>query len=315
MTRIFFATDVHGSEKCFGKFLNAWKFYKSSVIILGGDLTGKVIVPIIDNGAGLFTCNFLGSSYEMHSENEVQTFEKNLRFSGYYPFRTDKQNLEALNASKDKQDELFTRLMDDTLKRWITQAEEKLKPNKIRMYVTGGNDDKFEIEPILKSSDYVIDAEGEVVRLDDDHEMISSGYSNITPWSCPRDITEEELEVKIAAMADRVENMQNCIFNLHCPPYDSGLDTAPELDKNLKPVFRSGQLSQIPVGSKAVRSALEKYKPLLGLHGHIHESRGEAEVGRTLCLNPGSEYTEGILRGVILDLDKNRIKSWQFTSG
>jgi hypothetical protein len=251
----------------------------------------------------------------MQSEEEVQAFEKQMRFSGYYPFRTTKAELEDLNAHKEKLDDLFSRLMCESLKRWISRAEEKLKPANVRFFVTGGNDDKYEIEPILKSSDYVIDAEGEVVSIDDQHEMISSGYSNITPWACPRDIGEDELESKIVEMAGRVQNMETCIFNLHCPPYGSGLDTAPELDKELKPVFRSGQLNQVPVGSKAVLATIQKYQPLLGLHGHIHESKGETSIGRTVCLNPGSEYSEGVLRGVVLDLNKTGVKSWQFTSG
>jgi len=65
----------------------------------------------------------------------------------------------------------------------------------------------------------------------------------------------------------------------------------------------------------AVREAIEKYKPLLGLHGHIHESRGVVNIGRTLCINPGSEYGEGIIRGAIVDLAKDKVLSYQLTSG
>ena len=39
MTKLFFATDVHGSEICWKKFISAGKFYEADVIILGGDIT------------------------------------------------------------------------------------------------------------------------------------------------------------------------------------------------------------------------------------------------------------------------------------
>ena len=69
------------------------------------------------------------------------------------------------------------------------------------------------------------------------------------------------------------------------------------------------------VGSTAVRSAIEKFQPLLGLHGHIHESKGSIKIGRTLCVNPGSEYSEGVLKGVMMNLDEKGVRSFQFTSG
>lgn len=315
MTRVFYATDIHGSEKCFGKFLNAAKFYKASVLILGGDITGKVMVPIIETSTGNWTVNLLGTRYELRAEQELLDLEKKVRFSGYYPFRTTKTEMDELSSDEMKLDEVFSQVMTKTLERWIRIAEEKLRPQDVKCFISGGNDDRFDIKPVLRSSDYIIDPEDQVVSIDEHHEMITSGYTNITPWNCPRDIPEEDLYKRIAAMADAVKNMSSCIFNLHCPPHDAGIDSASELDKDLKPVTRSGQPSEIPAGCKAVREAIEKYQPLLGLHGHIHEARGEARVGRTVCLNPGSEYGEGILRGVIVDLGDEGVKSWQFTSG
>lgn len=205
--------------------------------------------------------------------------------------------------------------MLETLNRWIELADKRLKGTGIQCYITGGNDDLFDIEPVLNNAEYIVNPEGKVVHIDEHHEMISSGYSNMTPWECPRDIPEEELLKKIDQAASQVENMKNCIFNLHCPPYDTGIDTAVELDEKLRPVTIGGQVSQIPVGSTAVRTAIEKYQPLLGLHGHIHESRGDIKIKKTLCINPGSEYGEGILRGVIINLTEKKIKSLMLTSG
>jgi hypothetical protein len=71
----------------------------------------------------------------------------------------------------------------------------------------------------------------------------------------------------------------------------------------------------ISVGSKAVRAAIEKYQPLVGLHGHIHESRSAQKIGRTTCINPGSEYGEGILRGCLVTFAEGVIEGFQMTSG
>jgi len=105
----------------------------------------------------------------------------------------------------------------------------------------------------------------------------------------------------------------SAIFNIHVPPYKSGLDEAPELDKDLRPVLAGQSLK--PVGSTALRKAIEEAKPLLGLHGHIHEGRGATRIGKTLCINPGSMYEQGTLLGAIVALGKNKIENYVLTSG
>ena len=103
---------------------------------------------------------------------------------------------------------------------------------------------------------------------------------------------------------------------MHVPPYDSGIDSAPELDENMRPKLGpGGQVMITPVGSTAVRKAIESYQPMLSLHGHVHEARGFVKIGKTLCLNPGSEYLEGILRGVLIQIDKGKVRDFIFTSG
>jgi Icc-related predicted phosphoesterase len=146
--------------------------------------------------------------------------------------------------------------------------------------------------------------------------MISTGYANITPWRCARDVPEEELMTRIESMAAKLKQPSRSIFNFHCPPYGTMLDVAPQLDENLKPKSSAtGGLQMAAVGSKSVLSAIEKYQPMLGLHGHIHESRGFQMIGRTLCINPGSEYTEGILRGFLAELTEDKVKDHMFVSG
>ena len=205
--------------------------------------------------------------------------------------------------------------MTETLRRWVGLAEERLKGKGVKVYMTGGNDDRPEVEEVLKSSTYVIDPEGEVVTLDDGREMLSSGWSNPTPWKTPRECSEEQIAAKLDAMISKVQKMETCIFNLHVPPYDSGLDTCPKLDETLKPVYAGSEIIMMSAGSTAVRTAIEKNQPAVGLHGHIHESRGFVKIGRTLCLNPGSEYTEGILRGVIVELEGKDVRNYLLTVG
>lgn len=318
LTKIFFATDVHGSERCFKKFINAGKFYKVDTLILGGDLTGKMIVPVVEQPEGTYSFEFLGHDMKVKTREELEEFEERIRNIGLYPYLTDQEEYKKLDTNPSMRDELFSQLMVKRIKRWMKIAEERLKGTAIRAYITGGNDDSFCIDPILKDTECFIDAEDKVVSIDGHHEMISTGYANITPWNCPRDTPEEELAAKIETMCTLVKNMRNCIFNFHCPPINSGLDTCPKLDTTTSPptvIEKEGQVVMSGCGSSAIRAAIEKHQPLLGLHGHIHESRGYTKIGRTLCINPGSEYGEGILRGIIIALDERKVKTFQLTSG
>lgn len=315
MTLVFFTTDLHGSERCFMKFVNSAAFYNADVLILGGDVTGKMIVPLVDQGDESYVVDYVGEIKRVRGKEEIDTLIKNIRYSGYYPHMTDKKEMEELNASKDRVDRLFTRLMGETMERWVSIAEERLKARGIRVFITPGNDDRFVIDDVLARSKFVINPEDKVVSIDEHHEMISSGWSNKTPWNSPRETSEEALEKKLESMAANISNMQTCVFNMHCPPIDTPLDSAPKLDENLRAVTSGGQNVMISAGSRAVRNAIMKYQPLLGLHGHIHESKGFCTIGRTLCINPGSEYGEGVLRGALIKLSKTGMKSYVLTQG
>lgn len=314
MTKIFFTTDVHGSEKCFRKFLNAGKVYKADVAILGGDFTGKSIIPIVEKNDGILKASFAGEEFKFGNRDEAKTLVQKIVDRGYYVCFTNDKELEQINADPAKKDQLFLQLMRETLERWIALAEQHLKDTRIRCYIMPGNDDNLDLDHVFENGKFVVNPEGKNIQLDDHHEMISTGYANITPWNCPRDIPEEKLAEKIDTMVAQVKDMKNCIFNFHCPPYDSELDTAPKL-VDLKPMAQGGEFVMEPVGSKAVRASIEKYQPLMGLHGHIHESRGTAKIGRTLCLNAGSEYSTGVLRGIFINIEKGEIKGHMFTAG
>jgi len=315
-TRVFFATDIHGSEKCLMKFINAGKFYKANVLILGGDLTGKMLVPLAKQPDETYSAKFLGANYVVKAGGELDSLERRIRDVGYYPYRTDNEEVRLLSVDQTAVDKIFDQLMRESIKKWLMIANERLKGTGIKCFISAGNDDRYSIDPILEESDYAVYPEGKIVSIDEHHEMISCGYSNITPWNCPRDITEEELLKKIDNMAVKVKAMNNCVFNLHCPPYGTTIDLAPKLDEEMRPVITpGGSPLMVSVGSKAVRQALERYQPKLGLHGHIHESKGTFKIGRTLCVNPSSEYTEGILKGFLVDLTEKGITDYMFTAG
>lgn len=313
-TRIFFVTDVHGSERCFKKFLNAGKFYKANAVMLAGDITGKMIVPIIKQPDGTYLCSYAGSELHAKSETEAQDIEKLIRNSGYYPYRTDRAEVTSLESDKENVDKLFTRLMVETVERWVSLADERLRDSGIKCFISPGNDDRWEVDSALKKSDFIVNPEEKVVEVDKHHEMITLGITNHTPWKSPREFDEDVIAERIDKMAVSVKYMPNCIFNFHCPPFGTVLDQAPKLDKALKPSVSGGQVVMAPAGSTAVRDAIRKYQPLTGLHGHIHESRGVAAIGRTKCFNPGSEYGEGVLRGLLLELSEKGLKSYFFTN-
>lgn len=310
--RIFFASDVHGSDRCFIKFINAGKFYNVDVLILGGDITGKGIVPIVAQPDGTYTSIYMDTEYILKTKEELERYESIIRFSGFYPYRTDPSEIERLNSKKELVDELFSRLMIERVKSWINIASERLKNTSIKCFISPGNDDRFVIDEVLNDSDVIVNPEEKVVNIDKNHEMITLGWANPTPWHTPRECSESELASKIESLIADVKGVENCIFNFHCPPFQSGLDLAPKLDDELRPAAAHELIS---VGSIAVREAILKYKPLLGLHGHIHESRGVQKLGRTICINPGSEYSEGILRGVIVVLDDKKIKNYMLVAG
>jgi len=315
MKKIFFATDLHGSEKCFMKFVNAGKFYKADTLIMGGDVTGKLLIPVVKQPDGRFLATYSGSKYYAKSDKELEEVQKEIRFAGYYPYLTDQEHMKELQTDETKLNMLFVKVMLGTLERWMQIVEERLRGTGTEVYMTGGNDDLPEVEDIIRRSGFVIDPEGKAVEIPGGYEMISSGWSNPTPWKTPRECSEEELSKKIQNMTSQVKDMKKCIFNLHVPPFASSLDTCPKLDANLKPQIQGGEVEMGPGGSTAVREAIEKYQPLVGLHGHIHEAKGFVKIGKTLCLNPGSEYGEGILRGALLELDGTSVKNFLLTQG
>jgi Icc-related predicted phosphoesterase len=313
VTTIFFATDVHGSDICWKKFINAGKFYEADVIILGGDMTGKAIVPIIHQGGDTYQVVLLEQESILRGEDKADEMAKKIKSRGYYPYHTTPDEIAELSTRPGGVDELFASEVLKTAEQWLAYADEKLEGTGIRCYVAPGNDDMFELDDLIHTSKHVQLAEGKVIELDNYHEMISSGWSNFTPWHTFREEGEDMLRARYDAMIAQLKNVKNSVFNLHVPPYGCSLDEAPELTQDLRPKYAGRSL--IPVGSHAARAVVEEYQPLLGLFGHIHEGKGTARLGRTLCINPGSMYEQGRLLGALVKLGRNKVKSYILTTG
>ena len=303
-TKILFCTDVHGSDTVYRKFLNASKMYKVNAAIIGGDLTGKALV-LVSKKNGCYEANVQGRLWTAQNEQELQSMIKEFRRRGYYVHTADSGSVEEIRSNPAKAEECLKEYILKSLGEWMELAKERLKGSGIKCYISPGNDDDYDIDPILDRSDFVTNPEGKVLMLDDHHEMITLGNVNVTPWNCPRDIPEDKLSEMIDKLTSGLKNPSSSIFNLHAPPHGTLLDLAPELDPELRPVIKAGQPNMIHVGSVSVRESIEKCQPLLGLHGHIHESKAVEDVGRTVCINPGSNYWDGTLNGVIVTLDKD----------
>lgn len=317
LTRIYFATDVHGSEIIFRKFTNAPKVYGTSVLILGGDVTGKSVVPIVKQSDGTYDCSFMNER-KVIKEDELKGLVTKVDNSGAYSCIVTRQEHDEIKSDPQKLDELFRKLMRERLSRWVQLAEERLKASNSICYITGGNDDPQEAVDAIKETEHVKNPDAKVVHLSQLHEMASLGWGNFTPWKTARECSEEELAQRIEKMTAGIEDMENAIFNFHVPPLDSVLDSAPMLDASVyppKPIMAGADIVYAPAGSQSVRRAIEKHQPLLGLHGHIHESRASAVIGKTLCLNPGSDYTDAILRGVVVELSDKKVVKHQFMMG
>ena len=309
--RFLFATDLHGSETVWRKFLNSAKYFNLDALVLSGDMTGKLIVPLVKREDGKYETSLFGED-QILTEAEVPSFEEKVRKVSYIPYRTSPQEAKEILSNEEKREKLFEGLQVQIIKLWLQLIPDRV-PQNCKVILSPGNDDVFAIDDVIRNSPYsnVIFGEEEVVCLDEEHEVACCGWTNPTPWHTSRECSEEELLERLEKVIAQIKNIQTAVFCFHCPPYNSIIDNAPKLTEDLKPVYASGSPVIIPVGSVSVRKTIEKYQPLICLHGHIHESAGFIKIGKTLCLNPGSEYGEGILRAYLVEIEGNKVKRLQ----
>jgi Icc-related predicted phosphoesterase len=319
-TKLFYACDIHGSEPTYRKFLNAARFYDVDALVFGGDLMGKLLIPIVRDPDETYRARLQGQNHHIRSNEEMRQFKRTLQTLGFYWREMEPDEYAEYVGDQDRIDGLFDVLAKERLAEWITLAEERLADTHVRVYLCGGNDDTDEVLTALDEVpvDRVVHAENRVVPIDDAHALVTVGYSTPTPWETPRERTDEEIGEVISKLMADVPDPSRAVFNFHCPPLDSSLDTCLKLDASVwppTPVIERGQPVYYGAGSRAVADALASYQPTVGLHGHIHESRGMTTYGRTPAYNPGSEYGEGVLRGLIVAIRDGAVVGHQFTSG
>lgn len=316
LTRLFFATDIHGSEQCFRKWVNAAKAYDVHALILGGDVTGKIVVPLVVDSDGVWHGEIYDEPVVARDDEELAALQKQIRTIGRYDVLLNETEKQALDADPKLLDLAFREAMEQSLERWVALAEERLRETGIPCFMMLGNDDSDELADALRGSDVVSYAEDDVFDLPGGYEIASVGYSNPTPWHTPRELSEEDLADRLATVIGKLSDPARAVFNFHCPPRDTHLDQAPLLDDSLRPLVDATGMRIGGVGSAAVREAIEQAQPALGLHGHVHESPAGQKLGSTVCINPGSEYGDGILRGAIVDLDRDEgVTRWQIVQG
>lgn len=312
--KIWFVTDIHGSNVCFRKFLNSLKTDISpDVIILGADISGKYVIPILNKNGSEWMLHIDGKDYVINNSSELNIKKDELSDKGFYPYVCDEITYNKLQKDESFYDIIFKRLRIERLREWVKLTEQRVTDKSKKVIINCGNDDPWYLDEILKSSKTIIVPEGKLLYLNDEITMISTGLANMTPWNCPRDVTEYELTKTIESMTSKVPDFNKCIFNFHCPPINTSLDKAPKLDKNLNVLVSGTGIMFESVGSTAVRASIEKYQPIVSLHGHIHEQHGFEKIGNTICFNPGSEYNEGLLNGVYLEFEDNVLKHYILT--
>lgn len=313
--KMFFASDLHGSNVCFKKFVNGAQFYGADVLVMGGDLTGKAVIPIAEQNDGTFLSFQHGQSISLKSKAELDHFVKQSGNMGFYPAVMSEGEYQSMKADPEAQATLFKKLVLDRVREWAEFATQKLEGTGIPLVAIPGNDDFHEIDEILTRSPHFDFHEMQVCDFKGGYQMLYCGGSTPTPWNTEREFTEEQYTARFAELVPQVKDMSRCIFNVHVPPFGTTLDACPKLDEQLQVVYEMGMPAQIHAGCRTLVDVIKTHQPMLGLHGHIHEGRAQINIGKTICINPGSVYPEGILQGAMIILRDGQVRSASLTQG
>ncbi|HET6991658.1 MAG TPA: metallophosphoesterase [Bacteroidia bacterium] len=308
ISSILFASDLHGSDIVFRRLIDTAIKNKVEAVLIGGDISGKTLTPIIKRVGGKYETKFLGRNKVVSDGTELSLLQQDIANSGSYSYIVDENDYRKLDTDKVFRAKIFLEQMKLRAKQWIAIAEERLKPKGIRFVIICGNDDDRELDHIIANSSFAENPEKKVITICDNHEVIGESSANKTPFNCPRDIEEDEIESNLRMKLKDIKDVGRSILIIHTPPINSSLDNAPALDKDLKPIVEGGSHVFKPVGSSAVRKIIEEVQPMLTLHGHIHESPGFCKIGRTYCFNPGSEYNNACLRSYLITMDRDSVK-------
>jgi len=167
----FYASDIHGSEMLWRKFINAAGFYGVEVLIMGGDIAGKAVVPIVQRNTAFYAPAVTGE--QAFAEDQLPALERRIRDLGLYPYQMTEEKLTAVEHDQGAIDALFLQIMRETLERWLNLADERLRGKGVRLYVMLGNDDEPVLREVLASSPLVVDPEDRIVELGEGFQMLS----------------------------------------------------------------------------------------------------------------------------------------------
>jgi Icc-related predicted phosphoesterase len=312
-TTLFFATDLHGSEKCFKKFVNAADFYPAQLLFLGGDLAGKKVVSLWRGDGGGWRIRAEGGIDQKLSDAEARSFHQRTRDTGNY--LTDRSAEELSRMTKPEKEALFRKLATERLREWLTLARHKLESTSTKIIAIPGNDDPVDFDAVFAEFPSIEYLDGAAVEAAPGLWVVGVGGSTVTPWATHREMSEEQIAAKIERAMSMVPPCANVIFHVHIPPYKAGIDLGPALDMALKVKMGAGGPLMEPYGSTAVRASIERWQPVLGLFGHVHEARGVTRIDRSVCVNPGSHFSTGILSGFWASIEGNQVLDWRLTEG
>lgn len=314
MMRILYGSDFHGSDAVYRKFLAAGIQYKANVLMVGGDVTGKAMIPVIHHGGGRYEAELFGEAKKAATPDELKTLQKSVSQVGFYPIVLEKDEADELEGDPAKMGARFEHEMCQRVREWMQLAVEKLTPLKIQLYFMAGNDDLASVDKVVDEFKSICNPDMRHFDMEGGYEVVGLSNANLTPWLCARDVAEDVLTEKLDQLGGMIRKPEHTIAILHVPPFGTGLDTCPELDKNLKIITQGGQVVMKSAGSPAVKAFIDKVQPMLSLHGHIHESPGHVRNGRTLMINAGSEYAEGIMKAAIINLEDGKVKGHMLIS-
>lgn len=307
--------DVHGSIGVWQKWLKVPEYYKADVIMFCGDLTGKGLVPLVQEKQG-YVCSFYGRRQLLRNDREIARMEQQISMTGMYPLRCTQAEVERLQNDPAYLEQVMREKMVARMEEWMEQLVSRVDLRKVTVMVMPGNDDDLAIDDVIKKYRdagvlWPLDGPVEVAGF----QVASLAHVNPTPWNTPREGSEEELAKLIDEQVSQLDDPHRSIFNFHAPPYGTALDLAPKLKPDLTPVMGPGGVETIHVGSQAVTGAIRKYRPLIGLHGHIHESAAHDRIEGVPVVNPGSEYGENVLRGVIVETTRDGVQRFWRVEG
>ena len=187
---------MHGSDVCWRKFLNAAGFYGVDTLIMGGDLCGKGLTPVVRENGG-WKLPLAGEERYVSTRGGARGAGRARAAVGpLSPPDEPRRNSTASRPTRRALDEMFETALVEGVRRWMEMADERLENSESIAYVMPGNDDPWAIDAALADRSRVVACDDKIVRVGE-HEMLSLGWANETPWHTDRELDEPALYERI----------------------------------------------------------------------------------------------------------------------